>query len=112
MTNEQIKVKATSSGQMLDVVVYSKQLNVIQVVIGAGTHSVKGRSRIHSRNRRTRNPIRRLGPISIVPNWRRHEAYCGCIPASRAAAAHDTSCSLINAGSSCRDGPPVSRPIF
>ena len=41
MVNEQIKVKATSSGQMLDVVVYSKQLNVIQVVIGAGTHSVK-----------------------------------------------------------------------
>ena len=41
MNNEQIKVKVTSSGQMIDVVVYDKRLDVIQVVLGAGTHSVK-----------------------------------------------------------------------
>ena len=41
MQNEKIKVRATSNGQMLEVVVYSKQLDLIQVVLGEGVHSVR-----------------------------------------------------------------------
>jgi hypothetical protein len=39
--NEKIKVRATATGQELDVVVYSKRLDAIEVVIGQGTHSVR-----------------------------------------------------------------------
>ena len=41
MTHEKIQVRVTSSGQLLEVVVYSKQLDLIQVVIGEGVHSVR-----------------------------------------------------------------------
>ena len=41
MENEKIKVRATASGQELEVVVYSKRLDAIEVVIGQGTHSVR-----------------------------------------------------------------------
>ena len=41
MTDETIKVRATETGQLLDVVVYSKSANQIEVVVGSGTHSVK-----------------------------------------------------------------------
>jgi hypothetical protein len=41
VTNEKIKLRVTSSGQTIEVVVYSKQLNVIQVVLGEGPHSVR-----------------------------------------------------------------------
>ena len=40
MNDERIKVK-TESGQVLDVVVYDKRPERIQVVIGEGPHSVK-----------------------------------------------------------------------
>jgi hypothetical protein len=40
MDDEKIKVKA-ENGQILEVVVYSKRAEVIQVVLGAGVHSVK-----------------------------------------------------------------------
>jgi hypothetical protein len=41
MDHEKIPVRVTSSGQMLDVVVYDKRLDVIQVVLGEGVHSVR-----------------------------------------------------------------------
>ncbi len=41
MDTEKIKVRVTQTGQLMDVVVYSKRASQIQVVIGAGVHSVK-----------------------------------------------------------------------
>ena len=41
MVNEKITVRVTESRQTLDVVVYSKRAEVIEVVIGEGTHSMK-----------------------------------------------------------------------
>ena len=40
MDAEKIKVR-TESGQAIDVVVLSKRVNVIQVVVGEGVHSVR-----------------------------------------------------------------------
>ena len=40
MNTEKIKVK-TENGQTLDVVVFSKRAEAIQVVLGEGVHSVK-----------------------------------------------------------------------
>ncbi|MPZ45289.1 MAG: hypothetical protein GEV05_18225 [Betaproteobacteria bacterium] len=41
MKDEKIKVRATSNGQMLEVVVLSKRLSSIQIVLGEGVHSVR-----------------------------------------------------------------------
>lgn len=41
MSIEKIPVRVTSSGQVLDVVVYSKRPEAIQVVLGEGVHSVR-----------------------------------------------------------------------
>jgi hypothetical protein len=41
VNDEKITVRVTSSGQTLDVVVYDKRLDVIQVVLGEGVHSVR-----------------------------------------------------------------------
>ena len=41
MNNEKIRVRATQTGQMMDVVVLSKRASHIEVVIGEGVHSVK-----------------------------------------------------------------------
>jgi hypothetical protein len=41
MNDEKIKVRATASGQVLEVLVYEKRLDVIQVVLGEGVHSVR-----------------------------------------------------------------------
>ncbi|MDH3286436.1 MAG: hypothetical protein OEP48_01730 [Betaproteobacteria bacterium] len=41
MNTEQIKVRATDSGQILDVVVLSKRPERIEVVLGEGIHNVK-----------------------------------------------------------------------
>jgi len=41
MDNEKIPVRVTSSGQTLEVVVFSKQLDRIQVVLGEGVHNVR-----------------------------------------------------------------------
>ena len=40
MENEKISVKATENGQVMDVVVFSKRADRIQVVIGEGVHSI------------------------------------------------------------------------
>jgi len=41
MNNEKIPVRVTSSGQTIEVVVLSKQLDRIQVVLGEGIHNVR-----------------------------------------------------------------------
>jgi len=41
MKEEKIQVRATKSGQLLDVVVLNKRLDLIQVVLGEGIHSVR-----------------------------------------------------------------------
>ena len=41
MQTEKITVRATASGQTLEVVVLSKRLESIQVVLGEGVHSVR-----------------------------------------------------------------------
>ena len=41
MSPEKIKVKVTETGQVLEVVVYSKSANLIEIVLGEGLHSVK-----------------------------------------------------------------------
>ena len=41
MNDEKITVRVTSSGQTIEVVVYAKRLDVIQVVLGQGVHSVR-----------------------------------------------------------------------
>jgi hypothetical protein len=41
MNEEKIQVRATRSGQVLDVVVLSKRLDCIQVVLGEGVHNVR-----------------------------------------------------------------------
>ena len=41
MADEKIKVRATATGQVLDVTVYSKRLDSITVVLGEGAHSVR-----------------------------------------------------------------------
>lgn len=41
MNDEKIKVQVTESGQTMDVVVFSKRADRIEVVIGEGAHNVK-----------------------------------------------------------------------
>jgi len=41
MNNEKITVRATQSGQTMDVVVVSRHADRIQVVLGEGIHSVR-----------------------------------------------------------------------
>ena len=41
MLNEKIKVRVTQTGQTMDVVVFNKRADCVEVVIGEGTHSVK-----------------------------------------------------------------------
>ena len=41
MNSETIKVRVTETGQTMDVVVFDKRPEVIQVVLGTGVHSVK-----------------------------------------------------------------------
>ena len=41
MHDEKIKVRVTSSGQTLELVVLDKRLDSIQVVLGEGVHSVR-----------------------------------------------------------------------
>lgn len=41
MDEERIRVRVTSSGQTLEVVVFAKRLDVITVVLGEGVHSVR-----------------------------------------------------------------------
>ena len=41
MNIEKIKVRNTDSGQLLEVVVFSKRAQAIEVVLGEGVHSMK-----------------------------------------------------------------------
>ena len=41
MSDETIKVKITDTGKFMDVVVFDKRADLIQIVLGAGVHSVK-----------------------------------------------------------------------
>ena len=41
MSDETIKVKITDTGKSMDVVVFDKRADLIQIVLGAGVHSVK-----------------------------------------------------------------------
>jgi hypothetical protein len=41
MTAEKIKVKNTDTGQVIEVVVFSKRAQAIEVVLGEGVHNVK-----------------------------------------------------------------------
>jgi hypothetical protein len=41
MDTEKIKVRVTQTGQTMDVVVYSRRADCVQVVLGEGVHSVK-----------------------------------------------------------------------
>ncbi len=41
MEPEKIKVRVTETGQTLDVVVYSKRADRIEIVLGEGIHNVK-----------------------------------------------------------------------
>lgn len=41
MNDEKIPVRITASGQMIDVVVYQKRAESIQVVLGEGVHNVR-----------------------------------------------------------------------
>ena len=41
MTNEKIKVKVTETGQVVEVVVFSKRADCIEVVLGEGVHNMK-----------------------------------------------------------------------
>jgi len=41
MDNETIRVRNTDSDQLLDVIVYSKRADQIEVVLGEGIHSTK-----------------------------------------------------------------------
>lgn len=41
MNTETIKVRVTETGQIMEVVVFDKRPEVIQVVLGSGVHSVK-----------------------------------------------------------------------
>lgn len=41
VNTEKIQVRVTSSGHMLEVVVLSKRLDVIQIVLGEGVHNVR-----------------------------------------------------------------------
>ena len=41
MQTEKIKVRITESGQLIEVVVFSKRADAIEVVIGEGIHNMK-----------------------------------------------------------------------
>jgi hypothetical protein len=41
MTDEKIKVRVTETGQQVEVVVFSKRADLIEVVFGQGVHNVK-----------------------------------------------------------------------
>ena len=41
MNDEKIRIRVTATGQTLDVVVLNKRLDVIQIVLGEGVHSVR-----------------------------------------------------------------------
>ena len=88
MNPEKIKVRNTDSGQVLEVVVFSKRAEAIEVVIGEGVHNVRctltptrnglayagkvmGREVIYERSRSdVQADIERLNPAVRKPRGR------------------------------------------
>jgi hypothetical protein len=88
MNDEKIRVRATESGQTMDVVVLSKRAERIQVVLGEGVHSVRceltpthagrayvgsvmGREIVYERSReQVQADIDRLNPVMGKPRRR------------------------------------------
>jgi hypothetical protein len=88
MHTEKIKVRITETRQTLDVVVFSKRADVIEVVIGEGVHNVKcaltptrnglayagsvmGREIVYERSReQVEADIERLNPVVRKPTRR------------------------------------------
>jgi hypothetical protein len=88
MHDEKIKVRVTSTGQTLDVVVFSKRPEVITVVLGEGVHSVRcpltptrnglayagsalGREIVYERSQaQVRADLERLDPVVRGPRRR------------------------------------------
>ncbi len=88
MNAEQIRVRVTNTGQMLDVVVLSKRPERIEVVLGEGIHNVKceltptrngrayagsvmGREIVYERSReQVQADIDRLNPVLRKPGRR------------------------------------------
>jgi hypothetical protein len=88
MDAEQIKVRVTNTGQMIDVVVLSKRPERIEVVLGEGIHNVKceltptrngrayagsvmGREIVYERSReQVHADIERLNPVLRKPGRR------------------------------------------
>ena len=88
MNDEKIRLKVTETGQTLDVVVFSKRADCIEVVIGEGVHnmkctltptrnamayvgSIKGRELVYERSRdQVEADIERLNPNVRGPRRR------------------------------------------
>ena len=88
MDPEKIKVRVTETGQTLDVVVYSKRADRIEIVLGEGIHNVKceltptrmglsyagsvrGRELVYERSReQVRADIDKLNPALREPRRR------------------------------------------
>ena len=88
MNNEKIKIKVTETGQSLDVVVFSKRADCIEVILGEGVHnmkcvltptrngmayvgSIKGRELVYERSRdQVAADIERLNPHVRGPRRR------------------------------------------
>jgi hypothetical protein len=86
--DEKIKVRVTSTGQLLDVVVLGKRAEVITVVLGEGVHSVRcsltptrngfayagsalGREIVYERSQaQVRSDIEKLNPVVRGPRGR------------------------------------------
>ncbi|HEX6690334.1 MAG TPA: hypothetical protein VF110_04225 [Burkholderiales bacterium] len=88
MNNEKIRIKVTETGQALDVVVFSKRADCIEVILGEGVHnmkcaltptrngmayvgSIKGRELVYERSRdQVAADIERLNPNVRGPRRR------------------------------------------
>jgi len=88
MNDEKIRLKVTETGQTLDVVVFSKRADCIEVIIGEGVHnmkctltptrnamayvgSIKGRELVYERSRdQVAADIERLNPNVRGPRRR------------------------------------------
>ena len=88
MVDEKIKLRLTETGQVIEVVVFSKRADLIEVVLGQGVHSmkatltptrnglaysgnVKGRELVYERSReQVQADIDRLNPALRKPRGR------------------------------------------
>src|SRR5262249_3380612 len=88
MNDEKIRLKVTETGQMLEVVVFSKRADCIEVILGEGVHNmkcaltptrnglayvarIKGRELVYERSRdQVQADIERLNPAVRGPRRR------------------------------------------